>query len=120
MSTHPINNESVRFALACHSGKASGIHARDLVREILGGCASAHDERVLRSCIEALRNQGLPICGTPASGYFMAENPEELDETCELLLSRICCTSRQVARMRGVAEPDLRGQLNMPLEPAAQ
>ncbi len=57
------------------------------------------------------REQGIAICGKPASGYFMPETPQELMETCRFLEARALGSLRKLAVMRNVALPVLMGQL---------
>lgn len=107
-----LTRHTVLWALAMHCGETNGVRGCDLVREICGA-TSPGLERQLRACIEALRLDGQHVCGHPASGYYLAETAEELDRTCQYLHDRAIKSIRQIARMRKVAEPDLRGQLRM-------
>lgn len=107
-----LTRDLVLWHLAMHRGRDNGVRACDLVREICGE-TSPGLERQLRHCIEELRLDGQHICGHPASGYFIAATAEELDHTCQYLHDRAIKSIRQIARMRKVAEPDLRGQLRM-------
>ncbi|HET8898427.1 MAG TPA: hypothetical protein VFN09_06640 [Rhodanobacteraceae bacterium] len=97
-----------------HVGAKNGVSARRLVRIILG-IDSPMAERCLRHVIVALREAGHPIAGTPATGYFLAETDAELEATCEFLYSRAMTTLTQVAALKRVALPDLRGQLRLPV-----
>lgn len=100
--------------LGDHAGAGNGITARDLVRKCCG-VSTAAGERRLRSVIEQLRLAGHPIAATPAEGYFLAEADAELDATCEFLYARAMTSLSQVAAMKRVALPDLRGQLRLRL-----
>ena len=100
--------------LGDHVGAGNGISAADLVRKI-AGFSTAAGERRLRSVIEQLRLAGHPIAATPSEGYFLAETDADLDATCEFLYSRAMTSLAQVAAMRRVALPDLRGQLRLRL-----
>lgn len=102
-------------ALGDYLGADNGITARDLVSKICGVSTPA-GERRLRSVIVALRKAGHPIGGTPETGYFTARTDAELDDTCEFLYARAMTTLEQVAVLRRVALPDLRGQLRLRLE----
>lgn len=101
-------------ALGDHEGAGNGISARDLVQKICG-LSTANGERQLRHVIEALRAEGHRVGARPSTGYFLAATDDELDETCEFLFSRAMTSLRQVAAMKRVALPDLRGQLRLPL-----
>lgn len=105
-------------ALGDHVGADNGLAARDLVRKICG-VSTAGGERRLRNVIVALRRAGHPIAGTPETGYFTARTEAELDGTCEFLYARAMTTLEQVAAMRRVALPDLRGQLRLRMERTA-
>ena len=68
----------------------------------------------LRHVIEHLRREGHAICGHPSTGYYIAANEAELDRTCNYLYDRALCSLEQIARMKRVAMPDIRGQLRLP------
>lgn len=109
-----LGRESVLSALSKHIGAANGITARDLAREIAGVFVDGGTERRLRHVIEALRRDGYHICGTPKDGYYMAADAAELDCTCEFLYTRAMTSLAQIAAMKRVSLPDLRGQLRLP------
>jgi hypothetical protein len=100
--------------LGDHVGAANGITARDLVRKICG-ISTAAGERRLRHAVQALRMAGHRIAGEPKTGYHLAATDAELDDTCAFLYSRAMTSLAQVAALRRVALPDLRGQLRIPL-----
>jgi hypothetical protein len=103
-----INKDQVLAELQLHNGRDEGIHIRDLVARITNSllCGAA-DERKVRKLIEELRMEGYPICALPDSGYFMAANAKELNETCAFLLARADTTVAQVAAMKNREAPDL-------------
>ena len=97
-----------------HLGARNGITAATLVANVTNNLFPRECElRKLRYCISQLRHEGHGICGTPESGYFMAENTDELNDTCEFLLSRAESSWQQVAAMKRVSVPTLRGQLTL-------
>jgi hypothetical protein len=100
--------------LGDHLGADNGIAARDLVRKVCG-VSTANGERRLRRVIVALRKAGHPIGGNPDTGYFLARTDAELDGTCEFLYARAMTTLAQIAVLKRVALPDLRGQLRLRL-----
>lgn len=108
-----LSPDTVLFALAMHRGAANGVHARELVRGICGETSSAL-ERQLRDVIVVLRSRGEHLCGTPESGYYMADSEAELLTTTRFLYDRAMTSLSQVAAMRRVSLPDLRGQLRLP------
>jgi hypothetical protein len=111
---HPITAERVLEVLSRHIGAAQGLHVDELVFALTATASNAHLERQVRTVVTALRLQGQHICGHPRSGYYIAATPEDLDATCEFLLERAMTGLSQVAAMRRVSLPDLRGQLRLP------
>lgn len=111
-----ITRAQLLNALARHIGRAQGARASDLVREITGLAPESEEvaKRDLRSVVEALRLEGWHVCAHPAEGYYMAATAEELDRTCLFLYSRAIKSLVQIARMKKVSDPDLRGQLRLP------
>lgn len=112
-----ISRAAVLTALSRHIGRENGVRADVLVHEITGVPPGPHHhsgERTLRSLITALRLEGQHICGTPESGYFIAATAAELDTTCEFLYGRALTSLAQIARMKKIAMPDLRGQMHLP------
>ncbi len=108
-----INRHSVLAALSNHIGVCKGISAVDLVVEITWRSPRPAQCRKLRQVIEALRREGQHICGHPSSGYFIASNEDELNETCRFLLDRAMTTLTQVSKMKKASLPDLHGQLGL-------
>lgn len=102
-------------ALSRHIGREAAVHARELVAEILGDpTPDPVAERELREAIVSLRLEGHHVCGHPSSGYYMAASAEELDGTCTFLYERAMTTLTQIAAMKRISLPDLRGQLHLP------
>lgn len=110
-----IDKHSVLAALSQHIGKERGITASDLVSQITWSVATPGECRHLRHVIEELRNEGQHICAHPSLGYFIAANEKELNQTCEFLFHRAMTSLTQVAKMKKVSLPDLRGQLGLKL-----
>lgn len=110
-----ITPDTVLSALQGRIGRANGMTAHELSTAITGR-HSAADERRLRAVVEHLRCQGHAVCAHPRHGYYLAASAAELDETCAFLVERASTSLRQVAAMRRVAMPDLRGQLGLPIE----
>jgi hypothetical protein len=108
-----LTTASVLQALSRHIGETNGIRGKDLVIEMLGG-TSEYRERRLRRIVERLRTEGHHICGIPEEGYYLAATPEELDHTCLFLHDRAMTTLKQIAAMKRVSLPDLKGQLHLP------
>ena len=60
--------------LALHLGADNGISAEHLALRL--GITT----RTLRRMISGARDQGIAICGTPGTGYYMPSNADELPE----------------------------------------
>jgi biotin operon repressor len=94
--------------LARHQGAENGIGAKRLAEQL------DMSPRRLRKLISELRDDdGHAICGTPATGYFMAVRPEELQASCAFLEHRALHSLRLLSRMKKVSLPDLLGQLKL-------
>ena len=113
MSALSLTTANVLAALARHIGAGQGIRGDRLVAEILGEHDAAA-ERHLRQVVTTLRLEGHHVCARPETGYFLAATAEELDETIEFLYDRALASLSQIARMKRISLPDLRGQLHLP------
>ena len=117
---------AVLSVLARHVGERNGVHIRPLAREIVALHGEITEqlirgefpwdrlEREIRKAVLELRLDGHHICAHPAAGYYLAETAEELDRTCLFLYDRAMASLEQVAAMRKISLPDLRGQLRLP------
>lgn len=94
--------------LSRHIGKGNGIGVKQLALQL------DTTERGIRTLISELREDCHAICGTPASGYYIAATPEELQHTCEFLRSRAMHSLTLESRLRKIPLTDLIGQLHLP------
>lgn len=118
MSAEHVTRDGVLAALTRHVGAERGASIHRLTAEVVGSMfANEAAERAVRHRIEELRSEGHHICAHPTTGYHMAATEEELDRTCLYLHDRAMTSLRQVAAMKRVSLPDLRGQLRLPAEP---
>lgn len=106
-----MNTTQLLNALSQHQGHERGISAVDLARKI--GFTDADGTRKLRKLVSELREQGFAICAKPETGYYVPVTPEELQQSCEFLEHRALHSLRLLSRMRGVALPELLGQLKL-------
>ncbi len=97
----------ILVGLSCRIGKDRGISVKGLALSN-GLC-----ERRVRSYISQLRDEGYAICGTPQTGYYMAETAEELEHTCQFLHARAMHSLVLEAKLRKIPLPDLLGQLHL-------
>lgn len=93
--------------LAFHQGRESGITAEHLAQ------VAGVPERRLRTLIGELREEGIAICATPETGYYLAVTPEELAESCKFLHDRALRSLLLASRMQKISLPDLLGQLKL-------
>lgn len=93
--------------LSRHQGRERGISADDLARQ----CGV--NTRQLRHLVSELREEGMAICATPATGYYMAVTPEELRESCKFLHDRAMHSLLLASRIQKISLPDLLGQLKL-------
>lgn len=95
--------------LALRIGASRGITAKRLAQMLVV------NERTLRNLITELREDGMAICGTPESGYFVAETAEELQHTCAFLRSRALRSLHLEARLKNIPLAQLLGQMALEL-----
>jgi biotin operon repressor len=101
-----MNSAQLLNVLSGHHGQANGIHVEHLAAK------TGVPGRLLRKLISELRTEGAAICGTPATGYFIAQTPEELDEFCiKYLEARAMHSLTLSSRLRKIPLPVLAGQL---------
>lgn len=98
----------VLMVLGDHRGIDNGIGVRMLAAK------SMLTERTVRTAVTELRMQGIGVCGTPETGYFLATSAAELEPTLQFIRSRALKSLLLEARLRNVALPDLIGQLRVP------
>ena len=97
-----------------HVGKARGVSA-----ETLAGWLYV-PARAVRTMITDLRRMGLPVCGLPNTGYYIAETQEELEDTCKFLRSRAMHSLNLEACLRKMSTHYLVGQLELELRDIQQ
>lgn len=101
------NKDQLLGILSSHVGRGKGISAVSL--------AEGMDtySRNVRSLITELRLDGIAICGTPETGYYIAETAEELEDTCQFLRQRALHSLHLEACLRKVPLADLVGQMHL-------
>lgn len=93
--------------LVRHVGRANGVQVQHLA-DALGVT-----DRQVRELVSTLRMAGHHVCGHPRDGYYIAATAAELDETCRFLRNRALHSLTLEARLRGIAMPDLFGQIHL-------
>lgn len=92
---------------AHHQGKQSGIRGRDLALKV------GVNQRALRKLISAARFDGLAICGTPVTGYFVALTADELKQSAAFWHARALHSLTMEARVLQVSMGELLGQIQL-------
>jgi predicted esterase YcpF (UPF0227 family) len=98
----------VLTVLTRHIGKGNGISVKQLEQQ------TDMLPRLIRRHISDLREEGHAVCGTPADGYYIAANADELEHTCEFLRGRAMHSLMLESRLRKIPLTDLIGQLHLP------
>lgn len=93
--------------LSRHVGRENGVPCA----AIAGDLQMA--EREVRRLISGLREEGVAVCGHPATGYYIAASPDDIERTCAFLRSRAMHSLVLEARLRKIPLPDLLGQLHL-------
>lgn len=70
--------------------------------------------RQVRKLVSELRMDGIAVCGTPETGYYIAANAEEMQQTIDFLKHRALHSLTLASRMSNIPMPDLLGQLHVP------
>ena len=99
-----MNAAGLLNVLAFHQGREHGINAHQLAQ------VAGLNERQVRALVSELREEGIAISATPATGYYMAVTPAELQESCKFLHDRAMRSLLLASRMQKISLPDLRGQ----------
>ncbi len=103
----PATKADLTTLLDAHIGRERGIGVKTIAERL--GCT----ERLVRSLVTELRLEGIAICGTPETGYYVAATVDELEETCAFLRSRAMHSLVLESKLRHVPLPDLIGQLRL-------
>lgn len=94
--------------LACRVGAHNGVSVSALARQL------DTTERQVRSLVSDLRMDGIAVCGTPKTGYYIAADACEMQETIDFLTHRAKHSLMLASRMSKIPMPDLIGQLHVP------
>lgn len=101
-----MNSAQLLNVLSSHRGALAGIHVDRL------SLITSQPPRVLRKLISELRTEGVAVCGTPETGYFIAASAQELDQFCiKYLEARAMHSLTLSSRLRKIPLPVLAGQL---------
>lgn len=95
------------LVMSSHIGKGKGISAKALAEKL------EVNTRKIRELVSICRDDGIAICALPQSGYFIAENAEELQETTEFLKSRALHSLTIASKLNSIPMADLLGQMHL-------
>lgn len=94
-------------AMLNHCGKDKAVSSRELAFKV------GVTERMVRQLVTECRHDGTAICGHPKSGYFMASNQQELEETLDFLRHRALTSLKLASVLGNIPLGDLIGQLHI-------
>lgn len=95
------------LVMARHMGRANGISCKHLAEQ-------CHvPERHIRKLVSELRFEGTAIVGKPETGYYVATEPEDVQEFVDFHFARARHSLAMVSKVRGMAMPELLGQLEL-------
>jgi len=103
-----------------HRGRSKGATVRQLAEALTGEASCPAVERHIRHLVVDLRKKGIPIAACPSQGYFIAENEDDLENTCRNLHDRAMTSLQQLAALKKMALPDLMGQMGIDAQQGAQ
>lgn len=90
-----------------HCGEDKAISSQELAVKVGVG------QRKLRELITECRLDGTPICGHPATGYFVARSQAELEKTIEFLIDRAKTSLKLASVLSNRPMGDFVGQLHI-------
>lgn len=107
MSTPTVHDLVNALYAGGHLGAARGIAARHLAGRL--DCP----ERLVRELVTLAIHDGIALCGTPRTGYFIAQTAEECDLTHDFLYRRAMHSLRKLRAFRRTRR-ELAGQKRLP------
>lgn len=90
-----------------HCGSRYGISAKQIAQQL------QVTERKVRQLVTECREDGIAICGHPTTGYFVAQTPEEMQETLNFLKDRAMHSLKLASTLSKLPMADLIGQLHL-------
>lgn len=105
MKTH--SKHDLLAVIVNHCGRDKAISSRELAFKL------GVKERMVRQLVTECRHDGTAICGHPKSGYFVASNQAELEETLDFLRHRALTSLKLASTLGNIPLGDLIGQLHI-------
>lgn len=127
MSVRRYNRKQITAAvvqiLNQHQGPGCAITMLELFKAATGEIvipAKRYDQtRIIRSIIDSLRGEGVPVC-YDGTGYFLARDEDDIEPTVRHLESRAIAHFQTAARLRRCSVADIfrRYQTNLEITPS--
>lgn len=102
-----VTKHHLMIEMEKHTGKNNGVHVKQLAATL------EIPERGVRVLVTQCREDGIAICGHPATGYFIAETPEDLQVTLDFLKERALHSLKLASTLSKIPLADLVGQLHL-------
>ncbi len=103
----PVTKHSLLAVMVHHCGRDKAVSSRELADKV------GVTERKVRQLVTECRHDGTAICGHPKSGYFVARNQAELEETLDFLRHRALTSLKLASTLGNIPLGDLIGQLHI-------
>lgn len=98
----------VLAVLARHIGKRNGIKGEDLARAL-----NTPSREVRKHITNLVNDDGIGICGHPATGYYIAATSDELQNTIDFHTQRALHELKKASSLSKQPLSDLVGQLHL-------
>ena len=114
-----ITRDCLLDVLSRHVGAVHGCSIEQLTYEVTRACGSSSyptsegEHRRVRQLVSELREEGVAVCASPRTGYFIAATAGELEACCSFLRSRAMHSLTLESRLRKIALGELLGQLRI-------
>jgi biotin operon repressor len=102
-----MTQHEVLQLLQKHIGRSNGVSADEI------GRALDLEPRQVRKLISQLRAEGIAVCAHPTTGYYIADDPDDVLRTCEFLRKRAMHSLEIQSKLLKISLPDLIGQRHL-------
>lgn len=92
MSETPVTKDALFARLA--RGQANGKDVKTLAFEV------GTTERAIRTLVDDLIEDGIPVCAHPATGYYIPETEAEVQAVCQWLHGRAVHSMAKISKLR--------------------
>jgi biotin operon repressor len=93
--------------MVLHCGSSKGVSANKIAADL--NISDRHVRQLVTEC----REDGVAVCGHPSTGYFIAKNAEEMQETLDFLKQRALHSLKLASTLSKIPMADLIGQLHL-------